>query len=207
MNNPYSYAGPSPFPPSFEGNPFSYGFGLFGDVVAAAIALAMLMGYTYEYTRHRRAGVKLRNALMTEQPNNAPPYSALWLYRIGKMAILLFVVMRTLPDSAWMLAWGEVSEETIRAMLATDLLMDGLSVLPLLAAAWAWSWGAEMIPQLLLADVKAGIRKLPPRKTMLKSARIVLAVFLISVGVTAGKVMSDRPDHVITFDEHGFSDE
>ena len=42
---------------------------------------------------------------------------------------------------------------------------------------------------------------------MLKSGRIVLAVFLISVGVTAGKVMSDRPDHVITFDEHGFSDE
>jgi hypothetical protein len=180
----YLYANPSPFPPSFEGNPFAYGFGLFGDVVAAALALMMLLTYVYEARRGRQI-----NAITATQVTNYAHgrWSALNIYRGLISSLLTFVVLRALPDAVWMLAWGEVSEPTIRHMLTVDLLMDGVAVVPLLAAVLCWCWGRQVIPHLLVEELRAGVIGGPPGDILWKNGRVVLVVLLIAIGVTIGK--------------------
>jgi hypothetical protein len=97
------------------------------------------------------------------------------------------VVLRALPDAVWMLAWGEVSEPTIRHMLTVDLLMDGVAVVPLLAAVLCWCWGRQVIPHLLVEELRAGVIGGPPGDILWKNGRVVLVVLLIAIGVTIGK--------------------
>jgi hypothetical protein len=179
------YGSPSPFPPSFEGNPYAYAFGLFGDVVAAALASAILLTFVFEQRRLRQIDVLLNNYVT--QPAGIIPWTPLWLYRMGMMCFLSFVVMRCLPDALWMLAWGEVSRSTIEAMLKFDLIADGLSIIPLFAATVCWAWGRQVIPQKLTEGKMAVVGGHPPWLAILKNARIVGVVFVISLLVTIGK--------------------
>lgn len=178
------YGTPSPFPPSFEGNPWSYAFGLFGDVVAASIALTILLSFVLEGRRFREISKRLGH------PTNhhlGPPWTPLWLYRAGQQMFLAFVVLRTLPDAIWMLAWGEVSEQTIEAMLRVDLVADGLSILPLFIASMAWARGRQVIPQKLVEGAKVTVSGYPPWDVLLKNAKIIAVVIFISLLVTIGK--------------------
>lgn len=180
----YEYARPSPFPPSFEGNPLAYGFGLFGDVVAAALALTLLLTYLFEARRHPQI------LAMVDAPENFPvkrAWSPLFLYRATITSLLSFVVMRALPDAIWMLAWGEVSESTIRFLLAADLVFDGLALGPMFMAVLCWCWGRQVIPQMLVTELRAGITGGPPWDVLWKNGRIVLVVLVIAIGVTIGK--------------------
>jgi hypothetical protein len=179
-----SYGEPSPYPPSFEGNPWAYGFGLFGDVVAAALSLAMLSAYLLEGRRLVLASRLAKNVVAQDPP---PKWSVLRIYRMGNIAMLTFVVMRTLPDALWMLAWGEVSEPTIRFLLQFDLLSDGVSLAPFAVAVVCWAWGRQAIPQILSAISMVGVTGGPIRETIFRNARIVLVVLLIAIGVTIGK--------------------
>lgn len=178
--------GPSPFPPSFEGNPYSFFFGLFGDVVASSIALAILLTFIFEKRRvkqvHRRLGTPERHDVSPYLP-----WTPLWLYRSGMMLFLLFVVMRALPDALWMLAWGEVEQETIETLLRVDLIFDGLAVIPLFLAACFWAWGRQVIPQKLVEGRMAIVSGHPPWQLILKNARIIAVVLVISLLVTIGK--------------------
>jgi hypothetical protein len=174
------YGQPSPFPPSFEGNPWAYAFGLFGDVVAPALAMAVLLAYVFEARRNRQISEMLRNELNPLESRT----SALTIHRVGMMGFLTFVVMRTLPDALWMLAWGEVTETTIRALLALDLWSDGFAVWPLLLAIFCWAWGRQVIPQRLIDVPVSGHI---PWDLLWKNGRIVFAVFVIAIGVTLGK--------------------
>lgn len=181
----YQYAVPSPFPPSFDGNPWAYGFGLFGDVVAAALALTLLLSYVFESRRHR-AVVRIV-ASPNPSPALRPAWSPLFLYRATVMSLLSFVVMRALPDAIWMLAWGEVPERTIRFLLAADLVADGLALAPLFSAVLCWAWGRQVIPQLLVSELRAGVTGGPPWDIIWKNGRIILVVLVIAIGVTIGK--------------------
>lgn len=178
------YGTPSPFPPSFEGNPWSYAFGLFGDVVAPAVALSILLTFVFEKRRfaqiHRLLGNPLPQYPMI-------PWTPLWLYRMGMMCFLTFVVMRAMPDALWMLAWGEVSLPTIEFMLRLDLVADGLSIIPLFLATCCWAWGRQVIPQKLAEGRTAVVSGHPPWQLILKNARIVAVVLVISLLVTIGK--------------------
>lgn len=179
-----SYGTPSPFPPSFEGNPWAYGFGLFGDVVAASLSLAVLLAYAFEARRNREVSDYVRN-MVVEPP--LPRWSPLFVYRLGKMSMLAFIVMRALPDALWMLAWGEVSEWTIRFLLAFDLWMDGMALFPLMMAIICWAWGRQIIPQKLIEGNAGVIAGRLPWGMIANNAKIVLVVLLIAVGVTIGK--------------------
>lgn len=181
----YSYAEPSPFPPSFDGNPWAYAFGLFGDVVAAALALTMLLAYVFEARRNREIHRRLKNPLPEVAP--IPPWTPLYIYRVGNISMLAFIVLRALPDAVWMLAWGEVSEPVIRAMLATDLVLDGLAIGPLVMAAFCWAWGRQTIPQKLIHGADAAVQGRLPWKLIWRNGKIVLLVSLIAIGVTYGK--------------------
>lgn len=178
------YGTPSPFPPSFEGNPYSYAFGLFGDVVAAALGLAVLLSFIFEARRFRQIHVLLGNPVVQSR---AEPWTPLWLYRTGMICFLSFVVLRALPDALWMLAWGEVSLSTIEVMLRLDLIADGLSIAPLFMATVCWAWGRQVIPQKLAEGRVAMVNGRPPWDMMLKNARIVGVVVVISLLVTIGK--------------------
>lgn len=180
----YHYGEPSPFPPSFDGNPWAYGFGLFGDVVAAALSLTLLLAYVFEARRHQRI-----NVLVDNYATNAPlgMWTPLFLYRATIISLLTFVVMRALPDALWMLAWGEVPESTIRVLLAVDLVSDGAAIFPLFFSVLCWCWGRQVISQMLVVEVRAGVTGGPPWPTIWKNARIVLVVLVIAIGVTIGK--------------------
>lgn len=180
----YPYASPSPFPPSFEGNPWSYGFGLFGDVVASALALTLLLSYVFDERRNRTVQ-RIVSAPLNHPTGRA--WSPLFLYRTSIMSLLTFVVMRALPDALWMLAWGEVSEATIKALLILDLVMDGLALAPLFLAVMCWCWGRQVIPQMLVIETRAGVTGGPPWDVLWKNGRIILVVLVIAVGVTIGK--------------------
>lgn len=181
----YSYAAPSPFPPSFEGNPWAYGFGLFGDVVAAALAVAMLTAIVIEPRRNYQVSRMIHNQLA--KTRGTPNWSPLRVYRMANISMLSFVVMRALPDALWMLAWGEVSEPTIRFMLAVDLWMDGVAVFPFFFSVMCWAWGRQIIPQRLLIGLDTGIYGRPPWNLIWRNGRIVIAVLVIAILVTIGK--------------------
>lgn len=180
-----SYGQPSPFPPSFDGSPLSYGFGLFGDIVAASLSLTMLLSYVFETINTRQLTALYPNSTFASR---VAVWSPLFLYRAGMISILTFVVMRTAPDAVWMLAWGEVSEPTIRLLLMADLVFDGAAIIPLLMAAFCWAWGRQVIPQLLIDKNNAHpIPKKWPWDAIFRNGRIALMVMVIAVGVTIGK--------------------
>lgn len=179
------YGHPSPFPPSFDGNPWSYGFGLFGDVVAAALALTILLSFVFEQRRYRQVQKRLDNETVHVSPYQ--PWTAIWLWRTGQMCFLTFVVMRTLPDALWMLAWGEVSQTTIEFMLRLDLVADGLAIAPLIGASLCWAWGRQVIPQKLAQGRVALTGGHPPWDVVLKNGKIVVIVSVIAFLVTIGK--------------------
>lgn len=178
------YGHPSPYPPSFEGNPWSYALGLFGDVLAASMALAVLLGFILEYRRINQINVRLDNYVRAPKPI---PLTPLWLYRMGMICFLSFVCMRTIPDSLWMLAWGEVSLPVIEFLLRLDMVCDGLAIIPLTAAVTCWAWGRQVIPHKLAEGpvLPAGGR--PAVDLLLKNGRIVLVVTFIALAVTIGK--------------------
>lgn len=183
----YSYAEPSPFPPSFEGDPLAYLFGLFGDVVAAGLALAILFGMLFEGRRAKRALLEVspRSAQFLVQPTLAR-FTALEVWRAFVIGVLLFIVMRALPDALWMLLWGEVSERTIRFLLRVDLLLDGFALLPFFFAIICWAWGRQVIPQKLIDTSQVQMPRLTGA-AIWQNTRIVVLVLLIAVGVTLGK--------------------
>lgn len=178
------YGQPSPFPPTFEGNPWSYGFGLFGDVVAAALALTMLLTFIFEKRRHRQIHIIL-NTVSHDAP--ITKWSPLWLYRSGMMCFLSFVVMRAVPEALWMLAWGEVSLPTIEFLLRFDLISDGVSIIPLAFATVFWAWGRQVIPQQLTTGLSRTSTGGPPWDAFIRNGRIVAIVIVIAILVTIGK--------------------
>ena len=180
----YVYSDPPPFPPSFDGNPWSYGFGLFGDIVAAALALTMLLSFLFENARNREA---MRRAGSPVPIYDIPRWSPLYLYRVGQISMLWFVLLRALPDALWMLAWGEVSETTFRVLLKLDMVGDGLALGPLFFAVLCWLWGRQSIPQKLLSGSGSLASPRPSWSILWKNGRIVLVVLVIAIGVTLGK--------------------
>ena len=180
----FPYASPSPFPPSFEGHPWAYAFGLFGDLVAASLALTMLLTYLFESRRHRQVQSILRSPIRMATISRWSPLS---LYRTTVCSMLLFVVMRTAPDALWMLAWSEVNEPSIRLLLQLDLWMDGLALFPFFLSVTCWARGRQVIPQLLVTDWQHGVRGGPAWDIIWRNGRIVLVVLVIAIGVTIGK--------------------
>jgi hypothetical protein len=177
------YSEPSPFPPSFEGDPVAFLFGLFGDVVASGMALAMLCGMVFETRRGKQVSNLVGNRL---SPPPMPKWSLLYIHRTFVIGVLLFILMRTLPDAAWMLLWGEVSESTIRMLLRADLLLDGLALFPFFMALICWAWTRQTIPQRLYTEVDIQMPRLR-FQVVAQNAKILIIVLIIAIGVTVGK--------------------
>lgn len=180
----YSYATPSSLPPSFADSIWAYGFGLFGDVLTASLSLSLLLTFAFEDRRHK-AVKRILN--VPDRVANTRHWSPLFVYRVMIMSLLTCIVMRAAPDAIWMLAWGEVPESAIRFLLSCDLILDGLALVPLCLALVCWAAGRQVLPQLLISDLRAGVTGAPPWDIIWKNGRIILVVLVIAVGVTLGK--------------------
>lgn len=180
---PY-YGHPSPFPPSFDGSPWSYAFGLFGNTLISALALTMLLAFVLESRRLRTIHRALDNYVV--QPGIAR-WSPLWLYRTGMVLYLVFVLMRVLPNTIWMLAWGEVSKGTIEFLLTMDVLCNGLALFPFIGATICLGWGRQVIPQKLIEERHQAVSGGPAWRIARTYVKIMVVVSIISFLVTIGK--------------------
>lgn len=173
----------SRFPPSFDGNPWTYGFALFSLTLVSAISLAILIGYALEYRARREINVAIDNPVTQPAFPMTSPFS---LYRWIICGFLLTIVMGALPDVLVLLAWGEASADTMEALFMFDRLADGLLILPYLCSAFLAVWAGQAVDHKLALDsIPMGLR---PSWAMMRD-RIKMAglVLFIAIGVTLAK--------------------
>lgn len=173
----------SPFPPSFDGNPWTYGFALFSLTLVSALSLAQLLAYAFEARREREIDRLVRNAAPKPLP---VPMSALAAHRMIISSFLLMAFCGAAPDVLLLLSWGEAGQGAMEVLYLIDRLGDGFVMFPFLSALWLLARTGQALPQQLAkaVDIPLG----PFRWEMLRdNLRIVGLVFLIAAGVTLGK--------------------
>lgn len=171
------------FPPSFEGNPWAYGFALFGTVLISAMCLMFLLAYVFEGRRHR-AVLRMVGSLVP--PKKQSWFSALTVYQ-GILVNLMFAIfLRGSSDALVLLAWGEVSQGTMQVIFIVNYLANGVAVIPFIFALLLWSWASQTIPQRLAEEA---LVPMPPItwQVMKDKVKITGLVFLLALGVTIGK--------------------
>lgn len=172
----------SPYPPSFDGNPWSYGFALFSLTLICALSLAMLLHFIFE-SRARAAAWRM-SAVPTPRP--VPFASPLAIHRMIITGFLLTILLGAFPDVLLLYAWGEADTSTIDALFLADRICDGMTSFPLLWSAALTAWGAQVVPQQLISSADIQIRA-PQWRTIAGQLKIVGMVLIIAAGVTIAK--------------------
>lgn len=170
------------YPPSFDGNPWSYGFALFSLTLICAFAVAMLLHFMFE-SRARKAAYKVFGQL-PERP--LPWASPLVIHRMIVTGFLLTVLFGAFPDVLVLFAWGEGSRATMDALFLIDRIGDGLTFAPFTAAVALSAWGSQVVPQQLIRDTPVTVRA-PTWRTIKDQAKITGMVLIIAAGVTIAK--------------------
>jgi hypothetical protein len=174
----------SPFPPSFDGNPWTYGFALFGLTLISALSLTQLLAYWGEGRQLRMIYRLIQNEVPPAPP--VPPLSILGAYQRIIANFLLMAFLGATPDVFILLTWGEAGAPMIEILYLIDRLGDGLCMVPFLNALWLMVRTREALPQQLakVVDIPLG----PFRWTRLgQNLQIFIIVLLIAIGVTLGK--------------------
>lgn len=175
----------SPYPPSFDGNPWSYGFALFSLTLICALAFAMLLHFLFE-SRARSAAWRI-SAVPTPRPFKLA--SPLMIHRAIITGFLLTILLGAFPDVLILFAWGEATNGTIDALFLADRICDGMTAFPLLASAALSAWGAQVVPQQLVTTHDIAIRA-PQLRTVIGQVKIVGMVMVIAAGVTFAKAQT-----------------
>lgn len=172
----------SAYPPSFEGNPWSYGFALFSLTLICALAIAMLMHIVFE-VRAKRAAFAMLNQ---EPPPPEPWASPLTIHRTIVTCFLLTILCGAFPDVLILFSWGEAAPATMDALFFADRIGDGLTGLPFTCAAILSAWGSQVVPQQLIRNTPIPVRP-PTWRTFKDQFKIAAMVLLIALGVTLAK--------------------
>lgn len=172
----------SAYPPSFEGNPWSYGFALFSLTLICALSLAMLMHMLFE-VRAKRAAFEM---LGQHPPPPEPWASPLTIHRTIVACFLLTILCGAFPDVLILFAWGEGAPSTMDALFFFDRMGDGMTGVPFICAAALTAWGYQVVPQQLIRNTPIPIRA-PTWRTFKDQGKIALMVLLIACGVTVAK--------------------
>lgn len=171
------------FPPSFEGNPWAYGFALFSLTLISAISFSMIVGYALEARRQREIDRLTRNLLA--QPTRAM-LSPITLYRLIVSGLLMTILFGALPDVVVMLAWGEAEDPTMWLFLQIDRVFDGLTLAPFTIAIYVAVRAAQAVDHRLAVDnLQISLR--PSWSTLRDKLKILGLVLLIAIGVTLYK--------------------
>lgn len=172
----------SAYPPSFAGNPWSYGFALFSLTLICAFAIAQLLHFVFE-ARARRAALKV----FDQTPEPPIPFaSPLAIHKMIVSCYLFTILFGAFPDVLVLFAWGEAEPATMDALFLIDRVGDGLTFLPFSIAAGLSAWGSQVVPQQLIRDSHVRVRA-PTWRTIRNQAKIVIMVLIIASGVTIAK--------------------
>lgn len=174
----------SPFPPSFDGNPWTYGFALFSLTLVSALSLTQLLAFWSE----RRRVWTIYRLLQSEvpPPRPVPPLSVLGAHQRIIASLLLMAFLGATPDVFILMTWGEGGAPTLELLYLLDRVCDGLCVFPFLNATFLMIRTRQAMQQQLAkaADIPLG----PFRWAQLRqNAKVFVIVLLIAIGVTLGK--------------------
>lgn len=172
----------SPYPPSFDGNPWSYGFALFSLTLICAMCAAMLLHFLFEFRARLAARAK------AGEDDHLPFICAspLTIHRAIVMGFLMTILIGAFPDVLILYSWGEAGPEVIDALFLIDRICDGMTSIPLLFSFLLSAWSAQVIPQQLITTRDIGIRA-PQLRTVVGQFKIVGMVSIIATGVTIAK--------------------
>ena len=157
------------YPPSFMGDPFTFGWALFSLTAVSAFCIAML-------------GQMWREASIYGLQMNAP-------YGVARAALgclLTTILMGAAGDVAFLYAWGEVSPNTLRTILATDRWLDTMLAVPFFGFSAFILRGRQVITfQLIKEPIPTDLW---PTWPMVRQAMGMLAlIFCLAAGVTVAK--------------------
>lgn len=170
------------FPPSFEGNPFSYAFALFSLTLICALSIAMLMQFLFDWHRKREYQRIAANRICDPVPFASPLSIHRWIIA----GFLFAILFGALPDVLVLFMWGEASDETMERLFLIDRICDGLTVAPFTGAAVLSAWGLQVLPQQLVRETRVLLQR-PRWETVKPQAKIAGTVFVIAIGVTLAK--------------------
>lgn len=173
------------FPPSFEGNPWTYGFALFSMTLLAMLSVARMWGLASEARKHRHLANRFPGFMQPRLP--LPMWSVLTLHETKLACLYLSIFTLTFPDVLIMLLWGEASQTTLVDLFLLDRMCDGLALFPFITAMTIGAWLAQVVPQKLISNVHQDEVKPPNWQALIPTVRIASVVMLIALGVTMGK--------------------
>ncbi|WP_103730190.1 hypothetical protein [Novosphingobium sp. HII-3] len=174
----------SAFPPSFEGNPWAFFFALFSLSLIVLLSLAQILRHMCEAGRDRALMRKFGEGFRLARPHSF--WTTAVLYRWKVSGLYLTVLFGAVGDVAVMLAWREVRPLTMEILLQMDRILDGLTIIPFMAAVALAAWSDQAIPAQLTFPKPQPVN--PPKWERIKgSVRIVATIALIALGVTMGK--------------------
>lgn len=171
------------YPPSFDGNPWSYGFALFSLTLISALSLAHLLTMLHDAHRVRLARRLFSGALAGE---TIGLFTLLGSYRTILAGLFLTIVLGALPDVLLLLAWGEASDPVIDRLFLLDRVCDGATLVPFLFAVTMKAWVIQALPQRLAEVSRTPLQPLRPFM-IARYLKILALVLVISLGVTIGK--------------------
>lgn len=174
----------SPFPPSFEDNPWSYGAALFAFTLISALSLAKILTIANDATRLRKAA-ELVGAHRFNVPDK-PIWSPLTLYRAEVLGFCVALFSTTVGDVFILLAWHGASATTMLWLFAIDWGLDAFAVLPFMVAFAAGVWSSQTVPHSLEYPEPLPV-SLPKWPQLKRQAKIVAATLFIAAGVTLAK--------------------
>lgn len=174
----------SPFPPSFDGNPWTYGLALFSLTLISVLSLTQLLAYWGESRQLRIIYRLIQNEVPPARP--VPPLSVLGANQRIVASLLTVIFLGATPDVFILMTWGEGGAPMIEILYLLDRLADGLCAIPFLNALWLMVRTRQALPQQLAKAVDIPLA--PFRWTHLQqNLKIFVIVLLIAIGVTLGK--------------------
>lgn len=173
----------SPYPPSFDGNPWSYGFALFSLTLICALSTALLMQFLFEARSRRRAWA---SSMAVAGQGPQPFATPLTVHRMIITGFLVTILLGALPDVIVLFAWGEATHATMDLLFLIDRIGDGLTFAPFSFACALSAWGLQVLPQQLITQTKVQLSR-PTWHTVKDQAKIIGMVLVVAAGVTFAK--------------------
>lgn len=175
----------SAFPPSFEGNPWTYGFALFSLSLLSMLSVARIWALLSVINKTRTLAKRLPGYMRPRQP--VPMWSALTLHETKLACLYLTIFLGTFPDVLILLLWGEADDATLVTLFLVDRIGDALTLAPFAVAMMLGAWLQQVVPQKLIANSHPTEVKPPNWQAIMPTMKIGSVVMLIAAGVTMGK--------------------
>ena len=175
----------SAFPPSFEGNPWTYGFALFSLSLLSMLSVARMWSLAAEVRRARLIAQRFPGLVPPCQPH--PRWSALTLHETKLFCLYLTMFVGAFPDVLVLLLWGEAMPGTMVTLFLLDRIGDGIAIAPFTLAMMLGAWLQQVVPQKLIANASPNEVKPPNWRALMPTLKISSVVLLIAAGVTIGK--------------------